>query len=141
LENSFKNLAGALLKTEEDKKILRGIQKIKNPTEKQEKIIQFVKKRLRIYSNWFLIYDNVEKFTDIQKYFPQDSVTWGDGKILLTTRDGNIQNNKHVSSSLQIGELAPHQMLNLFTKIIRETFSLKILLVVSSLSCLIIEAS
>ncbi len=119
LENSFENLAEDLSKTEEDKKMLRGIQEIRNPAEKQEKIIQFVKERLRLYSNWFLIYDNVEKFTDIRHYFPQDSATWGYGKILLTTRDDNIQNNKHVSSSVQIGELAPHQKLNFFTKIIR----------------------
>ena len=80
LQKSFYLLAQAVSKTEEDQKILRGLQETKDPIEKEEKIIQFVKSHLKVYSNWFLIYDNVEAFSDIQKYFPQDATTWGEGK-------------------------------------------------------------
>lgn len=119
LKNSFENLAQGLSKTEEDNKTLRGIQEINNPTEKKERIILFVKEHLKKYSNWFLIFDNVEKFSDIQEYFPQDSSTWGVGNIILTTRDSNIQNNKYVGHAIPISELTSHQKLSLFTKIMK----------------------
>ena len=117
LKKSFENLAQALSKTEEDKKVLRRIQEIKNPIQREEKTIQFVKKQLKQSPNWFLVYDNVEKFSDIQKYFPQNVGAWGQGEIILTTRDSNIQNNKQVNSIIRIGELNQDQKLNLFTKI------------------------
>lgn len=120
LENSFESLADALVTTADDKKRLKEIQKIEDSTEKEEKLIQFVKEHLRSKPRWFLIFDNVEKFTDIQKYFPQDIETWGHGKIILTTRDSTIKNNKHVTHTIGIGELNPHQTLNLFTKIMAD---------------------
>lgn len=116
LKSSFENLAQALAKTEEERKVLREIQDIKTLTEREEKIIQFVKAHMKSHSNWLFIYDNVEKFSDIQTYFPRDFATWGEGRIILTTRDNNIQNNKHVNDVIQIGELTHDQKLNLFTK-------------------------
>jgi tetratricopeptide (TPR) repeat protein/DNA-binding CsgD family transcriptional regulator len=119
LNRSFENLAQALSKTEEEKEILRAIiLNIKSPLEREEKVIQFVKERLKVYSNWLLIYDNVEKFTDIQKYFPKDPGKWGQGKVLLTTRNGNIENNTHVNSTISIGELNSRQKLSLFINIL-----------------------
>ncbi len=114
---SFENLAQAVAKTEADKKILRGIQDIKISEIRETKVIQFVKDHLRLYTPWFLIFDNVEKFSDIQKWFPQDTNTWGNGKILLTTRDSTIGNNMRVNHMILTGELTPYQKLSLFTKI------------------------
>jgi len=117
LKTGFESLAQALSKTEEDQRIFREIQDIKNSIEKEEKIIQFAKKQLKAHLNWFLIYDNVEKFADIQKYFPHDSNVWGQGKVILTTRNSNIQNNNYVSNIIYIGELKRPQSLNFFAKI------------------------
>lgn len=116
LERSFESLAETLSKSSENKQIFKEIQEIKNPAAREKKIIQFVKERLRTASNWFLIFDNVETFRDIQKYFPQDPVTWGNGKIIITTRDSNFQNNKHINSVILIGELTHNQKHQLFTK-------------------------
>ncbi|OJW46804.1 MAG: hypothetical protein BGO67_11650 [Alphaproteobacteria bacterium 41-28] len=116
LFNSFESLASALSKKEEYKKILREVNAIKNPTEREEKIIQFIKERLRSYSNWFLIYDNIETFKDIQQYLPQDPHAWGEGKIILTTRNSNIQ----VKDIIPIQELNQNQMSNLFFNIVED---------------------
>lgn len=118
LKCSFEGLARALVSGEGDQKTLREIQEIKDPIEKEEKLIQFVKERLKAQSNWLLIYDNMKEFSDIQKYFPQDSVVWGEGKIILTTRDANVQNNSYLNGFIQIGELSTNQQQTLFTKII-----------------------
>lgn len=121
LRSSFEDLAQALSKTEEDQKVLREIKTIKDFTEKEENILQFVKARLKFIKSWVLIYDNVEAFVNVQKYFPYDPATWGEGKVILTTRDSNIENNKYVNHTIPIGELTPHQKLVLFTKITENT--------------------
>ena len=117
LRTSYENLAQALAKTEADQKILKGIQGINEPLEKEDQIIHFVKKRLKHMGDWFLIFDNADKFTDIQKHFPSDSDIWGQGKSILTTRDANVGNNEHVDHSILVGQLTPHQKLTLFTKV------------------------
>lgn len=117
LMESFENLAQALAKTEEDKKILRGLLETKDSEKREKTLIEFVKEQLKLHSNWLLLYDNVENFTDIQKYFPHDTKTWGHGKIIFTTRNHNIQNSRQVDDTLIIGELTANQKLSLFTQI------------------------
>lgn len=121
LNASFEKLAVALLKTDGDKKELREIQEIKTLQEREEKLIKFVKTRLKATSNWFLIFDNVDEFTHIQNYFPQDFHTWGTGKIILTTRDYNLQNHHLINHVLFIGEIDKKQKLNLFTQILNRS--------------------
>ncbi len=119
LLNSFENLVDALCMTKEEKKILRDFQEIKNPQEKEKKIILFLKSKLKETSEWLLIYDNVEKFTDIQKYFPYDPESWGTGKIILTSRDHNLENNNYINHTIQIKELNARERLILFNNIMR----------------------
>lgn len=115
--DSFESLADVLSKTEEEKKKLREVQDIKGAKEREDKIILFVRDKLKHLSNWLLIYDNVEKFTDIQRYFPHDPRAWGKGKVLVITRDNNIGNNNRIDHTIQIGELTPEEKLFLFTNI------------------------
>lgn len=118
LKVSVEKLAHHLSKTLEDEQILREIREIKDSALREEKILLFVKRHLKLQSNWFLIYDNVEHFADIQAYFPQDVNVWGKGKAILTTRNITIQNNSWINRAILIGELTHQQKLGLFTKII-----------------------
>ncbi len=117
LKRSFEALAYALSKTEGEKRTLKELQDIKNPEEREDKIILFVRERLKLHSNWLLIYDNIENIPDIQKYFPTNPETWGQGRIILTTRNNNIKNNSYVNNIIQIEDLNFDQKLTLFTKI------------------------
>ncbi|MBM3633605.1 MAG: tetratricopeptide repeat protein [Alphaproteobacteria bacterium] len=121
LRNSFENFAYALLKTDEEKKVMRELQGIKMAAEKDKKIIQLVKDSLKLRTGWLLIFDNVEKFSDIQKYFPSDPNVWGNGKVILTTRDSHIQNNSQIQLAIQVGELEPSEKLNFFLKIMNHS--------------------
>jgi tetratricopeptide (TPR) repeat protein len=118
IRESFNNLAQGLTITEDAQKSLRGLQDIKNSKERESKILQFVKDHLRTYPDWFLIYDNVEDISNILEYFPHDVDGWGQGKILLTTRNNNIQSNKYINACISIGELSFSQKIDLFRKII-----------------------
>lgn len=119
LQTSFENLAKSLAITVEQKNILREIQAIENSLEKEERIIQFVKAQLQAHYKWVLIYDNVETFSNIQKYFPSDPSTWGSGKIIVTTRDSNIHNNEFVNHVITIEELNADEKITLFENAIR----------------------
>lgn len=118
LEKSFNKFAYEIAKTKEDQSLLKEIINRSNAAERKERIINFVKEKLRINSKWFLIYDNVKHFTIIQKYMPMDSDTWGTGKILITTQDNNIQNNNYVNDTIKVGELNSNQKLSFFKKIL-----------------------
>jgi tetratricopeptide (TPR) repeat protein len=117
---SFETLADRLCQTAEEKKIFKELQEVKNIPKKKEKIILWVREKLQLHSNWFLIFDNVEKFTDIQDYFPTEPFMWGRGKIIVTTRDTNIKNNKYSMRTLQIEELSEREKLMLFNKIMND---------------------
>ncbi|MBA3814337.1 MAG: tetratricopeptide repeat protein [Alphaproteobacteria bacterium] len=117
LNNAFENLADALSKTELERKKLKELKDIKVATEKAIKIISFVREKLKSHSNWLLIYDNVEKLGDIQEYVPHDASVWGKGRVIILTRDKNIENNNNINTTIQINELSPEEKLSLFTKI------------------------
>lgn len=120
LYNSFENLASALAKKSEDKQELMQIHETKDEHKREGKLIQFVKNHLRALPHWLLIFDNVEQCANILNYFPQDVNTWGEGKIILTTQDKNIENNSQINHAILIRELDPSQKLNLFTKILSQ---------------------
>jgi tetratricopeptide (TPR) repeat protein len=126
LRQSFEQLARALSKSEEDLKELKRLQELSDPEERKERILSFVKEKLRYLSPWLLIYDNVEQFVDIQEFFPYDSQSWGQGKVIITTRDSNIQQNKYINSFVPIGELSPDQKFILFSQIMARQTNLRL---------------
>jgi len=117
LLTSFESLAYALSKTEEEKKLVRGFNEIKNQEERGKKLIQFINDKLEAVSSWLLIYDNVDNFSKIRKYFLQ-AETMKRGKIIVTTRDSTIQVGDTIAHSIPIKELSADEKLDLFLKII-----------------------
>ncbi|MCC8369350.1 MAG: LuxR C-terminal-related transcriptional regulator [Rickettsia endosymbiont of Oxypoda opaca] len=101
---SIERLAYALGQKLEDKQQLAIIEEIENIKIREQEILLFVQKKLKTLSNWLLIYDNVESFKNIQEYFPYNSNSWGKGRIILTTRDGNIISNSYIKSDNVIRE-------------------------------------
>lgn len=123
---SFENFAYALSQTEDEKRMLRGLQEINNQKDKEDKIILFVKDKLKSRGDWFLIYDNVKKFSDIQKYFPFNIETWGNGKIILTSRDSNIQYNDYIKVTIAVTELGVRERIILFNKIMMNEYTIQL---------------
>lgn len=117
LNASFENLANRLAQTDQDKMDVRAIYGIKDPQRREKELIQFVKTQLKLIPNWFLIFDNVENLAGIQNYFPQDAHTWGNGKIILTSQDHNLQNSNQIDHVVFVRELDERQKFSLFSKI------------------------
>lgn len=125
LINSFENLGDALAHDEEKQKAFREIKGIADPRERQEKIMTFIKHNLKINSNWLLIYDNVENFKNIRDYFPLDSKIWGKGKIIVTTRNKNIEHSHYINSIINVEELNEKEKKFLFNMILAKGNSYK----------------
>lgn len=120
LISSFTNLAYALSRTEEDRKMLNELKEIKQSDEREKQLLLFVKNKLNTESKWLLIYDNVEVLNNILEYFPNNSEAWGNGRVIITTRDANIKNNSHINSDniINIKELSESEKFTLFTRIL-----------------------
>tara|TARA_A100000171_G_scaffold51895_2_gene67882 strand:+ start:1798 stop:4713 length:2916 start_codon:yes stop_codon:yes gene_type:complete len=129
LMNSFEDLAMALAVTGEEKLGISLLREIREPAQREKQLFLMVKNFLKTRGSWFLIYDNVENFNDIQKYFPHNSDIWGQGKVILTTRDDNARNYPIVKaeSVIRIQPLSPRQKYSLFKSILsnKECFDLK----------------
>lgn len=114
---SFENLAQSLAKTPEEKREIETILEVKNTTDKETQLIQWVHKHLSQAQSWFLFYDNVVNFRHVEKYFPSEQNVQGTGQILITTRNSQMINHK-IDAVLPVGELSPDEKLDLFTKIL-----------------------
>lgn len=115
--HSFENLSQALAKNESERKLLNEFNLIKNTKDRTEKILFFIKEKLKNNSNWILIYDNVENFSSLKSFFPIDPKVWENGNVLVTTRDSNIGNNGCVDKVVYIDKLNSKEALDLFSLI------------------------
>ncbi len=125
LIDSFLQLAYLLCSTSEDRQELKEIQDVEKTQERNEKIFFFVQKGLKKRPNWLLIFDNIENFKHIQRYFPYNVKACGQGRIIITTRDANIKNNSYIANDhlIQIENLSEEEKFQLFTSIIQENNS------------------
>ena len=114
--SSFDNLAFELATTKEQKQEWLFIQNIQDRLKKVKATIKFVQSRLRNIPNWLLIYDNVENFLQAKDYLPQDPNLWGNGRVIITTRNSEIKTDN--STQIFIDELSYKESLELFCKII-----------------------
>ncbi len=97
LIHSLKDLSYALANTKEKKEELEFIQKTANIKERDHQIVTFVKNHLKQNNGWVLIYDNVDNLSTIMPYLPRDINVWGKGKVLITTRNANVKNWRHLT--------------------------------------------
>lgn len=111
---SFEDLAYALSATEEEREFLKGLRAGNTLEERESRILDFVKKHLKKYPSWMLIYDNVEHYSDIRSCFPRDATVWGKGQVIVTTQDETISSIQPV---LRIQELTKEEKIDLFKKI------------------------
>lgn len=116
---SFYDLAVALSIKDQDKKEIASIKSMQNSEEKEKRLLSFIQSHLRKRKNWLLIYDNVDKIYHLAKYFPQDPQIWGNGNVIITTRDGNISSSEHIKQDnvIQVEELTSLEKLTLFSRI------------------------
>ena len=120
--NSFKSLAYALAKTKKLREEIIFTMSIQNTEEKEKQIMSFVKSQLKNSPSWLLIYDNVSSLSESRCFLPFDSEVWGNGTVIITTRNENIMGSNFIESSniLQIQELNTEDSFSLFKCILNQ---------------------
>jgi tetratricopeptide (TPR) repeat protein len=120
---SFQRLAYSLSKDTKDSSELNLINNIPDQDEKIRKLFTFSADLLKKYNGWLIIYNDVNSFKDIRKYFPYDSDVWGNGNVIITTRDGNISHNLYIlkENVIDIPELNFQEKMKLFSSITRSS--------------------
>lgn len=94
---SLKSLSYMLANTSKLREELSFIHAISNSAEREKQQLQFIQSRLKAMKSWCLIFDNVEQFQDIRAIFPSDVRNWGKGKVILTTRNKQIQTVEEIT--------------------------------------------
>lgn len=119
LSLSLEGLAYALCNNNADKQELRGILDTKDFANKDKQLLIFTQKQLKSLPNWLIIYDNVESFGDIFEYFPYDARSWGNGRVIITTRDSTVKSNNYLDNLnvINIEEISKDEKLELFRNI------------------------
>ncbi len=119
LLDSFESLAFAINKALGGHSEISEIHAIKDKKEYEKRLLYYVKKGLKRISNWLLVYDNIEDFSLIHNYFPCDPETWGTGKIIITSINENVKNNRFIGpeNCIYIKPLNPDESKSLFLNI------------------------
>lgn len=117
---SFERLIYSACTTEDLKKELMLISNDSDIVSRERKLYTFFSKLVKKYDNWLLIYDNLSQFEDITQYYPYDELVWGNGKVIITTRNSCIQDNTFIPDSniINIPELTEAEKFKLFRKIL-----------------------
>ncbi len=125
--SAFERLAYFLAQNSEERSELVNIQKNENTADKQAKLVFLLSKKLKQYSDWLIIYDNVKSFKDIEKYFQYDAKVWGNGSVIITTTDENIANNVYIDNNnmINIEELSNKEKSQLFKSILVHSKDMK----------------
>ncbi|PCJ22578.1 MAG: hypothetical protein COA94_08990 [Rickettsiales bacterium] len=120
LNASFERFIYSSCKSEKLKNEFKLISKDNDAVRRERNLYLFFAKIVREYDNWLLIYDNVRQFHDIEKYYPYDTSVWGNGKIIITTRNSRIKDNILIpdSNMIKVDELTELEKTALFKKIL-----------------------
>lgn len=117
---SFERLIYSACTTDDLKRELRLISNDSDIDSRERKLYLFFSRLVKKYDNWLLIYDDVRQFEDIKKYYPYDELVWGNGKVIITTRNSCIKDNTFIPDSnfINIPELTVAEKTKLFKKIL-----------------------
>lgn len=77
-----------------------------------------VQNYLKQQPNWILIFDNVESFETIKEYIPTNCGTWGNGQVLITSRNINLKDIDIFAEtkSVKVDQLSKDEALSFFSK-------------------------
>ena len=112
---SFERLAIVLAKNEEERGEIEHLHMLNNIDHFKTKLMSIVQNQLHDRQDWFLIYDNVDNINNIIQYLPRSENVWGDGKVLITTRNQNIIDSQYINRKniISVPELSVAEKENL----------------------------
>lgn len=119
MQASFSQLSKMLAYTEEYKQELGFIEANQDSIEKEKQRLDFIRTRLREKKKWVLIFDNVTSLKELLLYLPQDQHLWGNGIVLLTTRNTHLKTSEFMDQNniIALDTLSSADALLLFSRV------------------------
>ena len=118
--NSFFDLATRLAITDEQSLELERIKKLQSFDEKRKRLVNFVSHFLHNADSWCLLFDNVDSVEYVRPYIPYNTEIFGNGSIIITTRDTEMGDVNFIKSTnvINIGHLSNVEQRSLFCSIL-----------------------
>lgn len=120
LYNSFMELADNIVTTEEQRKEIDIIRGLSDSSFRKKRLIRLVSSVLKSKVDWVLLFDNVGSFDQIIDYFPVNDGIWGNGTVLITSRNQNLGESNYIKREymVDVGHLEDHEKKELFSNIV-----------------------
>ena len=118
--SSIKQIAYTIASKEKEREEVDKILAIKDASERERGLLLFLREKAKSYPGWLIIYDNVKSFNDIKRFYPHDSIVWGDGNVIITISNNNIVHNDIILSEnvVTVGGLSDQEKAKLFISIL-----------------------
>ena len=118
--NSFFDLATRLAITDEQSLELERIKKLQSFDEKRKRLVNFVSHFLHNADSWCLLFDHVDSVEYVRPYIPYNTEIFGNGSIIITTRDTEMGDVNFIKSTnvINIGHLSNVEQRSLFCSIL-----------------------
>jgi DNA-binding CsgD family transcriptional regulator/GTPase SAR1 family protein len=123
LKNSFTDLAYTFATNQACRDDLNFINSIADETKKYKQLVSFIQKKMKEQSPWVLVIDNLENLEYLKDFCPKGSKMWGKGKVIITTRNRNIETVSYLGEIkiIQVTELEDNEKEKLFSEILEIT--------------------
>lgn len=122
LYNSLCDLCEYLANTEEKRNELQNVKELKSDEAKRKWMVRFAADILKNAKDWCLLFDNVNNTHAIDQYLPHSQHVWGNGTLIMTTRNKNMKHISWLSKKqiIDIGLLSAEEQEKLFCSILYE---------------------
>lgn len=120
LYNSFMELADHLAVTPDQRREIDIIRSLQDVEYRKKRLVRLISMLLKQKNDWVLLIDNVGLFESIKEYFPVNEEIWGQGCVLITTRNQNLGDNNFIKreSMVNVGRLEEQEKRELFSSIV-----------------------
>lgn len=120
LYNSLGDLCEHLANTDERRNELQNVKELKNIENKRRWMVRFAADSLKSAKNWCILFDNINNVHSIDQYLPHSQQVWGDGTVVITTRNKNMKHISWLSKDqvIDIGLLSNEEQEKLFCSIL-----------------------
>ena len=117
---SLYKIASLLAQTPSQRDEITFIKNIDTDDVKKTKLLHFITSQLKQSNDWCILFDNVDDFSIIADCFPHDPEIWGSGKVIITTRNFNVEDVTFLNpkSIIKVGRLNAEEKEKLFNKIV-----------------------
>lgn len=113
---SFMDLADHLGHILNQADAVKELNAVSDDHTRTERLIRFVYQNMNTQSSWLLLFENVNDIAVCRDYLPPSLAP--KGRIILTTRDQNIEQCSFVTNVIHIGELTPEESFKLLKSLL-----------------------